>query len=105
MKLTLADIKDNLEFNDGGIPEEKIFSFLEENIQDMEFTCIDYDVKYEIRSFKDDEFQDHKEEWYRADINIDDDGNFTLEDSDNTPIEITVAICNDKKSSSIQYFD
>lgn len=105
MNLTLKDIKDNLYFNDGGIPDEDIFEFLDKNIDNMKFTCIDKNVKYEERIFKEEELEDYSEELYKANIYIDDDGKFTLNDTDNTPIEINFIICNDKKACCIQYFD
>jgi len=108
MKLTIDDIKNNLDFCNGVIPQKIIFSFLEKTIENIEFSCIDYDVKWELcklKKYEELEDVDFKEKWYLGNINVDDEGNLTLEDNDNTQIEIGFATYKDRKESWIQYFD
>jgi len=110
MKLTVEDIKNNLDFCDGDreISQEDIFKFLEENIDNIHFSCINDNVQWElckVKEYEELEDKDCMEKHYLAEINVDDEDNLTLEDTDNSPVEINFGICKDRKISWIQYFD
>lgn len=107
MKLTVDDIKNNLDFCDGEISQEAVLNFLDNNIDYINFSCIDDDAEWEVcklKEFEELEDKDYVEKHYIGLINVDDEGNLTLEDFDNTQVEIGFAYYKDRKISWIQYF-
>ena len=70
MDFTIQDIRDNLAYNESGFDTNTILNFIESNMGTMEFTCIDDNVDWDMRTFKDNE--DSTEQLCLLNVYIDD---------------------------------
>lgn len=103
LEIPLQDVIENLEFNESGFSIEDILNFMKNTADKIKFDCINNNVEWESRTFKDKEST--TEQLYLLNIYLDDNDDFTLERNDNTPIEIYCSTSEGAKSFCIRYDD